>query len=113
MSPWTLWNTRGFAHGRFRLANARIHRARLTAAATSDAPLPDRNSTCVAKFGAENHERPDLGPTNGSASHPEATMLVCPVAWNRLPGTSPLSWFNRGRDQESSEHGTKHMVSTT
>ena len=39
MSPWTLWNTRGVAHGRFRLADARIHRPGLTAAATSAAPL--------------------------------------------------------------------------
>ena len=39
MSPWTLWNTRGIAHGRFRLADARIHRPGLTAAATSAAPL--------------------------------------------------------------------------
>lgn len=35
MSRLTLWNARGFARGCFRLADARISRAGLTAAATS------------------------------------------------------------------------------
>ena len=43
----------------------------------------------------------------------ERLILKLPCLSVRLLGTGRLSWFNRGHYQESSEHGTKHMVSTT
>ena len=69
ISPWTLWNTRGFAHGRFRRADAGIHGAGLTAPATSAAAGVGNGRTGVAaiKCRAKRADVPDASVVFRSA----------------------------------------------